>query len=217
MRFIPRTALVALVAALTVGALAAGSAAASAAECPGTGSGVALCSGKHALEGTFAFTGKYTSGTALKLEVPDFPYIYCDSTASTGQFVASKGRLEMSGTAIEWSQCEPSLDQGSCEVKPLSFTGSAATLLNTSEVMLPLAGKLIIKGRPGNTCELAGEYALKGEQKCKLPGSTLEALAHRRECLPTGSTMKFAGKAAHLEFTEEISLSPSKEFSLQHG
>jgi hypothetical protein len=233
MRSTCKTAVVALLAVLSVGAIA--SASASAAECPGTveGGGIALCSGGHEQKGSFAFSGQKQSGTTMRLYISEYQsYIECEkSELSKGSFVAATGKLEISGLYVELSHCVVSGEPTLCEVSPILIDGSegkgtgpglAATLKSTGEVTLHPGtgtrwGVIHIKSAPGRLCTMAAisGSSLTGEQKCALPGSTIEAVKHVLECRISGSKLKIAGHVGELELTAEIGLTSGNKWSLQ--
>jgi hypothetical protein len=95
---------------------AVGTASASAAECPGTGEGVVLCSSGHVQEGTFAFTGKQI-GTK-ELEIEGLGKEQCGSAKSTGELVATKSGVEVKDDVIEWPNCEV-VGHAGCKVNPI--------------------------------------------------------------------------------------------------
>ena len=208
-----RTLGVALIAifAVAVGA----SASAAAAECPGTGEGVALCSGGHELEGTFAFTGK--SVGAKQVEVGGLAGPTCTASKASGQLVATKGSVEVADLSSEWSKCSIT-GEASCKVKPIVLGedgGFSSVLANPGELTLSR-----LTGNPFAVVSISGclkstEWTVRGIQRCKLPSSTVEALAHEILCQKSGSELKVGAKAASLESEEEITLVSGKEFSLQ--
>jgi hypothetical protein len=229
MRSMRRMVVVALAAVCVVGAVA--SASASAAECPGTGEGVALCSGGHALEGSFAFTGKMAPGAGAWIEVTGFGRIPCSST-STGTLVAGKGKLEVTGLVLHWTGCKVLTAETTCQVKQILWDGYqglgtgpglSGLVANTNEVTLSSTSPNhqlttnYIEGKAGKTCLLAGEYVITGKQTCALPNSTVESLAHILECKTTGSKLTWAGKSMQMWTEEELQLSSGKTYSLQHG
>ncbi len=211
---------VTIIAIFAVAAL--GTASASAAECPGTGEGVVLCSGGHVLEGTIPFTGKATP-SEHRFEVAGVLTVGCEKFTSKGQFLATNASVNISQEYIEWSGCKL-LGHSACKVKPLTFgvgsglhgvVGLVGTLAETTvaaaESRLPVA-QLSITG-----CEQEYEGRVTGTQKCELPNATSEATKHGLSCLAQGSELKVNGRAATLTDGEEIALSGGQAFSLQRA
>ncbi|HEY2141953.1 MAG TPA: hypothetical protein VGG98_07835 [Solirubrobacteraceae bacterium] len=222
MRLISRGAFVALAVVLLAGVV--GSASASAAECPGTGSGVALCSGGHVQEGTFAFTGK--QNRSYTLEPEGLGKWTCESGGgSKGQFVATKGKVEITGLVIRTADCH--LAGTTCTVKPVIFDGGNPTGSGPGlGGVLPNAGAVTLsspaKGEPfteliTTNCVQAGTLKIKGKQVCSLPSSTVEASTHQLTCDASGSKLATGSRSVFVTLGETIELSPGKVFSLQQS
>jgi hypothetical protein len=193
-------------------------ASASAAECPGTGEGVVLCSGGHVQEGTFAFTGKKTVGNNSEYEVQGIMKIFCGISTSKGQFVATKGHVEITNLVIDNPSCY--LTGTSCKVKPLIFgiaPGLKGVLTGTTEIELsPMSGTQFAEISVSE-CEHEYQAKVTGSQKCQLALSTIEAVTHEEICTASGSKLHAGTKQVVIEFAEEIKLSSGAKFSLQHG
>jgi hypothetical protein len=205
---------------LLLGALvlsAVGPASASAAECPGTGTGVVLCSGGHVQEGTFGFTAK-----AKKLSVNSnaIGTIECTgSTGGSGQFVATKSTVEMTKLIIEWGGC--TLPGTTCTVQPivigvgLGLHGAMTLAGKLGEVTLSTAtertefAKIKITG-----CTQAIEGKITGTQVLQLPLSTSEATIQSAQA-GVSHLSAFGGKAVIVLFNGELELSSGKAFSFQ--
>jgi hypothetical protein len=213
MRFTYRGALVALTAVL---AMSLGSvASASAAECPGSGEGVVLCSGGHVLEGTFPYTGTQTN---FEITFVGWGAPTCTTAKSSGQLVAAKSSVEIKNLVVEWSSCSLA-GHASCKVKPIVF-GSKGTGLNgifagTGEVSLSAAEGELFAEVSITGCEQENVFKVKGHQVCSLPGSTTEAVTHTVSCTTGGSHLKWGAKEATLRSHEEFKLTSGKAFSLQ--
>jgi hypothetical protein len=230
--------LVALMAMLAVGAVA--SASASAAECPGTveGGGIALCSGGHEQKGTFAFTGVQKSETfsdPFNLEGGGIPLtVSCGALVklSKGSFVASSGKLEISGLYLNYGECTVSSDEAECEVATHAITvdgaegvgtgsGLSASLASTAEVTLLGGGasrkwtRFVVKSKPGHTCSSSRTELPRGQVTCGLPESTVEAVTHVLKCQFGKSELTSSGLAVGFELTGELKLSSGKAWSLQ--
>jgi hypothetical protein len=238
MRSMFRSVLVALMAVFAVGAVA--SASASAAECPGTveGGGIALCSGGHEQKGTFAFTGVQKSGTfsdPFNLVGGGIPLtVSCGALVklSKGSFIASSGKLEISGLYLNYSGCTVSSDEVDCEVAAGAITvdgaegagtgpGLSASLASTAEVTLLGGGtsrkwtKFVVRGKPGHACTTSRTETPRGQVTCGLPESTVEAVTHILKCEFGKSELTSSGLQVGFELTGELKLSSGKAWSLQ--
>jgi hypothetical protein len=215
MRRISRSMLVALLAILVVGV--AGSASASAAECPGTGSGVVLCSGGHVQEGTFVFTG---TESGFEIAFPGWGKPSCTTAKATGQLLATKSSVEISSYIIEWSGCYLA-GHATCTVNPVVFKGGGTGLkglfANTNKVTLsPIAGRQLTEVSITG-CEQEVLFKVTGDQICSLPSSTVEATTHQISCATSGSQLKSGTREVTLALTETFKLSSGKAFSLQQS
>ncbi|HEY2141659.1 MAG TPA: hypothetical protein VGG98_06335 [Solirubrobacteraceae bacterium] len=215
MRFINRSVFAALVAVLAMSVI--GSASASAAECPGTGTGVVLCSGGHVQEGTFAFTGTESN---FEIEFSGWGKPTCSTAKATGQLVATKGGVEIKSYVIEWSGCSLA-GHPSCKVGPIVFKGNGTGLkglfATTSKVTLsPMEGRQLTEVSIVG-CEQEALFKVTGEQVCSLPNSTVEAATHQISCAVGGSKLKWGTKEAVLALTETFKLSSGKAFSFQQS
>jgi hypothetical protein len=216
------TAFAVLVAAIALGAVAAASA--SAAECPGTGEGVELCSGGHVLEGTFEFVGKHKTGTTAQFKIEAIMSLECTNTTSKGKLVATPGKVEVTGQSMEWTPC-PFIGHAGCKVNPLKFGSGTGGLHGAwtnkgefDEVALSSTGKAPFGEISITGCEQELEGKITGVQKCAFPsGIASEATSHVETCEPHGSELKYGTKIFELRNTEEISLTSGKAFSLQKG
>jgi hypothetical protein len=229
---------VALSALCVVGAVA--SASASAAECPGTveGGGIALCSGGHEQKGTFAFTGAQKAGTfsdPFNLVGGGIPLtVSCNGLVklSKGSFVASSGKLEISGLYLNYGECTASSDEADCEVAAGAITvdgaegagtgpGLSASLASTAEVTLLGGGasrkwtKFVVRSKPGHACTSSRRAEIRGVATCGLPESTVEAVTHILKCEFGKSALTNSGLQAGFELTGELKLSSGKAWSLQ--
>jgi hypothetical protein len=236
MKSVMRVVFLAGLALLALGGIAAASA--SAAECPGTveGGGIALCSGGHEQKGTFAFTGQQQAGSfADPFNVTGFgTTVGCGTVKlSKGAFVAGAGgKLEVAGLYLEYPNCTVSSDEADCEVAGGLITvdglegkgtgpGLSAQLTSTSETDLLGGGTKSywtfyrIKSKAGHTCGSTWEAKVRGNAKCGLPSSTVEAVTHILKCEYAKSEILNSGDAAGFELTAEIKLSSGKAWSLQ--
>jgi hypothetical protein len=213
-------ALAVILAALVLGVI--GSASASAAECPGTGEGLALCSGGHALEGTFEFTSKHKSLTAEQFTISGIMTLSCSTSTGKGDIVATKTHVEVTKDIIEWSQCKLG-GHANCKVKPFVFggtTGLNGALSETGEI-----GQIIFSSPVKETwgeisvigCEQEYEGKVTGTQKCQISRATTELAVHEVVCSPTGSSLKVHLTQAEMTNSEELQLTSGKAFSLQHA
>jgi hypothetical protein len=227
--------LVALLGVVLLGAV--GPVSASAAECPGTveGGGIALCSEGHELKGSFAFSGQKQSGTSadpFNLVGGGIPLTVSCSSAkfSKGSFVATAGKLEISGLYIEYGGCTVSSDEADCEVTPITVDGGegkgtgpglSASLTSTAQVTLLGGGAnkrwtiFRVKGKPGHTCSATWEARIRGNATCSLPGSTTEAITHVVKCEYGKSELTNSEQQAGFELTGEVKLTSGKAWSLQ--
>jgi hypothetical protein len=238
MRSMCRTVVVALSAVCVVGAVA--SASASAAECPGTveGGGIALCSGGHEQKGTFAFTGVQKSESysdPFNLEGGGIPLtVSCNGLVklSKGSFVATSGKLEISGLYLSYGECGVSSDETDCEVTTHAITvdgaegagtgpGLSASLASTAEVTLLGGGtsrkwtKFVVRGKPGHACTTSRTETPRGQVTCGLPESTVEAVTHILKCEFGNSALTSSGLQVGFALTGELKLSSGKAWSLQ--
>jgi hypothetical protein len=194
-------------------------ASASAAECPGTGEGLELCSGGHTLEGTFEFTGK-AAGAKFKIE--SIGSYECAGIKSKGKFTTAPGKVEVTGQSMEWLSCHVN---PTCQFHPLVFGGGAglhgiwANKAGTDEITLSTVGtapfgELLVTG-----CEQEMEGKITGAQKCKLPHATTEAATHEVVCEFSGSELQYKPgfRRFYMQVSEEVKLSSGKAFSLQQG
>jgi hypothetical protein len=212
-----RTALPVLSTVLAALGAATLPASASAAVCPGSGSGVVLCSGGLVQEGTFGFTGVHKAGTAISLEVAELMNIECTTTSSKGQFVGTGSSVEANNLVVEWSGCVVPGHAG-CKVTPIKFgvgSGLKGSLVGTGEIKLsPMEGtkysELIVRG-----CSTPFEAPIEGSQSCSLPESTVEATKHVEVCAPAGSRLTAVHHTVNVIYYEEIGLSSGKAFSFQ--
>jgi hypothetical protein len=221
MRFISRGALLALGAALVMSALATASASAS--ECPGTGEGVALCSGGHVQLGSFAFTSKRASGsTELVFEYVGLLRITCTTSKGSGELVATTGHVEVVKDVIEWTGCSIAANPA-CKVSPFRFgmfgglKGSFALVGTLAEITVTGAenekfGEIHITG-----CELEREGTIKGTQKCSISKATSEAATHEFLCQSANSKLHIASTSVSINSHEEISLTSGNSYSLQRS
>jgi hypothetical protein len=231
-----RAVLLAGLAMLALSGVAAGSA--SAAECPGTveGGGIALCSGGHEQKGTFAFTGQQKAETfADPFDIPALATrVACGTVKlSKGSFVAGTGgKLEITGLYLEYPHCIVTSDPSECEVAGGLITvdglegkgtgpGLSAQLTSTSETDLLGGGTKSywtfyrIKGTAGHSCAGSWEAKVRGNAKCSLPSSTVEAVTHILKCEYAQSEILNSGVEAGFELTAEVKLSSGKAWSLQ--
>jgi hypothetical protein len=195
----------------------AASASASAAECPGTGSGVVLCSGGHVLEGTIPFTGKKKPGSGSEYEVEGVMKIVCTGSTSKGNYVATKTGVEVTDLVIENPGCSLS-GHPTCTVKPLVFglgSGLKGALASPEQITLSAMGEASFSEISVTGCEQAYTKKVTGTQKCSLPKSTTEAAKHEVVCEVPGGELFAGTKKVHIAFTEEIALASGKQFSLQ--
>jgi hypothetical protein len=214
---------------------AAASASASADACPHAPEGDnSLCIEKvEALPGTYPFTDKLTSATAV-LTIAGGPTISCKKGTSTGEFEVPpdsvpSGEPSASDVRLEFTECKVTNAEATCEVtEPIVVEGGTGDNLDgvinaarTAITFAPSEGTLFttikLKSKTGKTCGLVGSYEVKGSQECKLPGDETEATTHTVECLAGGSTLTAAGKAATFVATESVELNSGKKFSLQQS
>jgi len=200
-------------------------ASASAAECPGTGEGIELCSGGHVMEGTFAFTGKEVVGPEKRFELVGIMSLTCHSATSKGELVASKGKLEIIHDSGEWVGCQL-VNHASCKVKPITFgpgaglKGAIASAGEIDELKLsPAEGERKPFAEFGVTgCEQELSGKVTGTQTCKLPHSIRsEAAKHELECNSGELALKYGNRQVVVAIRETIELSSGKAFSLQQG
>jgi hypothetical protein len=206
-----------LLLALPIFSAVVGPASASAAECPGTGEGVVLCSGGHVLEGTVPFTG---TQTYFELSLTGWGSPTCSTAKSTGDLVATSNSVEIKNLLIEWSNCKIA-GRPSCKVAPILFgskgTGLTGLITSTSGVTFsPSEGKQYAEIEV-SVCEQEVELKVKGSQACSLPNSTVESVTHQVSCTASGSKLTWGDGAATLHSTEEFKLTSGKAFSLQRG
>jgi hypothetical protein len=205
MRFTFRCMPAALLAAIALAGLVSGSA--SAAECPHPAKGFALCSGGKLQEGTFAFAGKNLGSVTLEEAGGLIKPITCTGETSKGQFVGTKSSLEVTGAYVELKGC--SLEEHGCKVNSGSFfggqpgviildggvgTGTGPGLKGVLSTDVENHSRVTWSATSGSGftdifvsgCLQAGEMKVTGQQRCELPGSTIEALTHKAECMKTG-------------------------------
>jgi hypothetical protein len=240
MRFITKATLIGCMAVGVMSLVPVASA--SAAECPGTteGGGIALCSeGKEQKEGTFAFTGQQKAGTLtdpFNVQSWTNPEFECKGSAklSKGSLVAKSGKLELTGLYVEFEKCAiTSSDSADCELASPSIlvvggTGSGSgpglksTVSSTAELWLKSGAanyrwtSYTIRGRENRECDQAYESnQVKGEAKCLLPESTVEAVTHVLKCEKKSNELQSSAGTVDFELTAELKLASGKKWSLQ--
>jgi hypothetical protein len=210
---------------------AVASASASAAECPDTvkGGDVALCKGGVEQEGTFTVTSKKKAGTASKLEVTAGPTIVCEEATNAGKLVAADSSLTFTFTIKFSKKCEvtnTTETKTNCEVKePIETKEVNGTFVgeNPEKVLFkPAAGEtfaeVTIKNKEGKACTFKIENAkVTGTQEAKIPDAKKEQIKHELKAEPAESKLKFAGKEAKFELTEEFEFTPAVAFSFQES
>jgi hypothetical protein len=214
MKYASRVVVLALGAALALCALGTGSALAS--ECPGTGTGLELCSEGHALTGTFEFTGK--GGPAIA-GIESIGTWNCATTTSKGKFVAAVGTVEVAGQTMEW-HCALS----GCKFNPLRFGTGTGGLHGAwgskgeyDQITLAAASGSPFGELSITECEQERNNKITGEQSCQLRNPKVEATSHTVECLASGGALKAGTKRFTMEGSETVSLASGKAFSLQQG
>ncbi len=221
MRGTHRAALMAVLMALALGVGA--SASASAAECPGTGSGVALCSGGHVQLGSFPFTSTWKIGTTKIFSIQGIMSLSCTNGSGHGEFVTSAGKVEIKKYASEWTGCSVP-GAPSCHVAPIVFgvsgglKGLFAIAGEAFEIKLsPSEGETKTYAEFSVTgCEQERGGKVKGTHKCQMPHSvTTEAVAHELNCAGSGSSLTFEGTPVTVTVAEELSLTSGHLYSIQ--
>jgi hypothetical protein len=229
-----RLVLLTLVSLLALGGLS--SASASAAECPDTikGGDNALCiEGKEAAPGTYPFTDKLTSATAV-LAMAGGPTFTCKKETSTGEFEVPgdgepSGEPSASDIRLEFTECKVTNSEANCELsEPIVVEGGTGDNLDaelnkarTELTYTPSEGTTFttfkVKSKLGKTCAFAGSYVVKGSQACKLPGDETEATTHTVECLASGSKLTAAEKQVTFTATESVQLTSGKKYSVKES
>jgi hypothetical protein len=212
-----RIASLTLVSAL--GIAAANVVSASAAECPGTGEGVALCSGGHVLEGTFPFTGKRIPGTGAEYEVEGIVKVECTGITTKGEFVATKTMVEARNVVIANNGCTLN-GHANCTVKPLVFglgSGLKGTFANVSEVTWSSQTSEPFAEISITNCLQEFHAKVVGSRACKWTNGTTEATIHKDECYTGNNLRTSTGKIVYFSWSEELALTSGKAFSFQHG
>jgi uncharacterized cupredoxin-like copper-binding protein len=212
MRSISRSVFAALIAVLAMGVV--GSASASAAECHGATKKVtALCVTEEAQFGRFELKATHTPATNITLSVSGGLTIACSGVSSTGSFNATKEALAAEKLIAKLTGCEVPAFKASCEVDNGQITSRAiqGAFTGTTSIKLTAEKEILayvtVKSTAGHTCGVAVENApLTGTQTCELPNSTTEAVAHKMSCNVTGSNLKWLGKTATLEVSQEVKL-----------
>ncbi len=199
------------------------------------GESVELCvEGQLQKEGTFALTGQQKEGSykdVFNLEFATSLEISCGSVnLSKGNIIAgSNGKMEVSGLYLEYPKCRV-VEPEHCAVKGGSLLvdggeglgtgpGLSAALTKASEVTL-LGGGTGEKWTKyevvssGGTCSASYEEIVKGNAKCQLPESTVEAVTHLLKCEPSGNELKSSGHGAKFALTMEVKLTSGKKWSI---
>jgi hypothetical protein len=128
---------------------------------------------------------------ALEIERAGFATLKCSSVTGSGTFVASGNALAAKKLKATYSGCIDPTEEAACEIKPIKVDGESGSGLGpglegtfTSAEALGLTGPktsslttLVISSKPGKSCELAGEYPLKGILTDSLAGG-VEAVQH---------------------------------------
>jgi hypothetical protein len=188
-------------------------------------------------EGTFAFTGQQKAGTSTRSF--DIPAINVSSECggsvklSKGSLIAKSGKLEVTGLNLEYEKCkytgsgitECELASPSILVDGENGTGSGPGLASTlsSATALTLksgaaSGKwteYTVRSTEGKNCsESYYDMPIKGEAKCQLPESTVEAVSHVLKCEEAGDSLSWSGKEVQFELTAEVKLASGKQWSI---
>jgi hypothetical protein len=213
---------------------AVASASASAAECPDTvkGGDVALCKGGIEVpEGsTFVVLSKKKAGTESKLEVEGGPTIKCEEANNSGLINATDSSLKIEKLVVRFEKkCEVTNNaetKANCVVsEPIKTKEITGTFVGENPEKIKLApttgetfAEVTIKNNGEKVCVFKITAAkITGTQEAKLPKAKMELVEQELKVEPSESNLKFAGKAAKFELTEEFEINTMEAFSFQQS
>jgi hypothetical protein len=205
---------------------AIGVASASAAECPGTGEGVALCVEGKKQTTNAPFVAEKKAGTEGHMYIEGEGWGFeCKKAAVSGEFNATGLSLAIEKTTIAYSECKVNSsvkNEEKCQIK--SFTAEISGSFIGHET-----GSVVFTGsKSGETwaeitvtgagCTIVITKApITGKQTCRLPAVGTELVTHEFQCGSEGSNLKFEGRSFGLQLTESMKLVSAKSWSLQRS
>jgi hypothetical protein len=174
-------------------------------------------SGLKLIEGSTTIVGVKEGGASI-LKVTEGPEVSCEKAAATGT-INNHGATEnatLEKVVIKFTgNCKVLNAEAKCEapaeIATLSLGATAPE--GPSDLKFAPEGSEIfaeftIKSKKEQTCAFAiANGKVTGTQLCVLNGAELDAVTHLLECLATGSSLKFGGKAATFNLEETIELS----------
>jgi hypothetical protein len=177
---------------------------------------------------TIPFTSVKKAATTSKLKVTGGPNITCGKAKNGGNFVAEDSvNVKVTALTVEFSECKVTNAEAECTVvEPIVANGGGSGIkgeipnsgttpkqINFSPTTGTEFATVTVESKPGQVCGFEAVAKVTGKQKCELPTSTTETEATKHEviCKEAGSELKFAGKEAKFELTEEVELAGTEE------